>query len=337
MARSLGAAPATWTREAYERKLINVAACLRRILPEEPALVALTEVESQEILDDLAAACGWTHMRSVDAEAPSLGLDGLDVALLYNEKVFHSSPSKVQSVSLDNRLVNRDLVHARLELREGGAVEVAVVHWPSRMISEGVALRLAQAFYLRRLVESSLRFHRADVTDAQGVVHLPSSEELIARWLTPFILMGDFNDDPYDDSIRVALNTTRFADRASCRAQLTAGRLANADQYLSSKIGLHNPSWNIPFTDTGTMGGTFYRDSEWRTYDQIIVSHGAMSPDSGFRVLGQTTRVARIGAFKEGELEVRMANPSGIPNKFEPSDLTGVSDHFPVLVDVEIN
>ena len=77
-----------------------------------------------------------------------------------------------------------------------------------------------------------------------------------------FVLLGDYNDEPFDESLSDLLMATRdFA-------------LASRKKYL-----LYNPFWNhlnsTPNQDLPS-GSYFYKSgalTQWHTFDQIIFSH----------------------------------------------------------------
>jgi hypothetical protein len=59
-------------------------------------------------------------------------------------------------------------------------------------------------------------------------------------------------------------------------------------------------------------------------------------PNAKLRFIADSVRVPRLPPFVEDGVEVNMTTRSGLPNPFEPDDLSGVSDHLPLLFDVEV-
>ncbi|MGB3473109.1 MAG: hypothetical protein WBA51_20020 [Erythrobacter sp.] len=334
VARELDAAGANWTNSHYRRKIHNIVECLRAITDDQPpAVLALAEVESTRVLQDIRKTAGWDDLVIVDELVPDNTIDGLDVALLFNKTLFDSKSLKAQSLSLDNRFATRDLLAVRLALRSNSKeVMFAVAHWPSRVVSEGVTLRFAYSIYLQRHVEAVLKFSKSDVVDAEGKTTLPPAEELLERWSIPCFLMGDFNDEPYDPSVRLALQTTRSSQLVARRGKLKGKALTHVSNYLDTGVVLYNPCWNLAFDDDDTkIGGTYYR-SEWRTYDHLIVSHGAVSDEGALRLVAGSPRPFRV-RYNLGTKRkpVEMSTRGGFPKKFSPSALDGVSDHFPLV------
>lgn len=339
VARELDATGAQWSTADYERKVFNVAACLRAATDGEvPAILGLAEVETTRVLRDLRAATGWKDLVIVDELVPDSTIDGLDVALMLDGTVFDPSSLRSRSVALDNRFSTRDLLEVRARHRASGQeVVLVVVHWPSRLIAEGEMLRFAYSVYLRRLVTSALKYSKAELVAADGTITMPSEDDLDARWTTPCIVMGDFNDEPYDCSVREALGCTRFSELVTRRGALRGKARVEVDNYLDKGVTLHNPCWTLSFRDDDGMGGTYYR-SEWRTYDQVLVSHGALSPGACLRLLPDSPSVFRCRTpLGDPPRPVSMTTDSGYPRGFSQKSPEGVSDHFPLMFTVEID
>ena len=336
VARSLGATGEAWTRKDYRRKISNLAACLEAMTGgETPAVLALAEVESLRVQQDLRDALGWDDLIITDEISPDPSLDGLDVAMMLDGSVFDVDTLQARSIALDNQFSTRDLLEVRVcPLGSETEAVFAVAHWPSRVITEGTSLRFAYSVYLQRLITSALQYAKADLVAADGTITMPSAEELRARWDTPCVVMGDFNDEPYDTSVREALGSTRFPGLVRRRGKLTGKSLVEVDNYFNEKFSLYNPCWRLLFSDDGSMGGTYYR-TEWRAYDQVLFSHGALREDSPLRYAPDSVEVIRLPDLDDGA--VAMTKGSGTPRRFDRDTPQGVSDHFPLYFELDID
>ncbi len=339
LSRALGTTSQNWTEELYRIKIANIAACLLRMTDgEEPMLLAFAEVESLRITKDIVERTGWEHLISTDEIAPASELEGLDVVLMYNSQYFDQIPLKVQSFSLNNNYSTRDLLYARLRLKDRSTeVEVYVAHWPSRVISEGYILRMAHSFFLNNLVIKSLKFSKSEILREDGSYDFPSEYALLKRWNTPCIIMGDFNDEPFDESIRDALKTTRDVDFVLKRGELKGKALTDPENYLEEKFILFNPCWSLRFSDSETIGGSYYRSPEWKIYDQVILSHGLLMENASMKLETQSINIPRLEEFSEGGQTVSMLTRNGYPKEFSSSSTDGVSDHFPVYFSIEVD
>jgi len=133
-------------------------------------------------------------------------------------------------------------------LNDGTKIEIFISHWPSRLTLQKD--NAERAFYGQKLREM--------VNDTDGRQCRDSK----------VILMGDYNDEPFDSSMTEHLMATR--DRS----------LASRRQHL-----LYNPFWRKlgsekPYSPRSTkenmFAGTCYYKSEqysrWKTFDQMIFS-----------------------------------------------------------------
>jgi len=65
-----------------------------------------------------------------------------------------------------------------------------------------------------------MKYPKEELFDRAGQPKMPTKAQLIQRWATPAVVMGDFNDNPWDISVRLvgdasydrkaALRTPRF-------------------------------------------------------------------------------------------------------------------------------
>jgi len=329
VARSLGGVGADWNARTYRRKIANLAGCLRRATGgEPPVLLGLAEVETVQAVRDLAEAAGWPELVCTDEVSPDPGLDGLDVALLLDPEVFDVGDLEATSVALDNRFNTRDLLDVRVRVHgRSDRSAVMVAHWPSRLIPEGQMLRLAYSVHLRRRLTRILSYDRADLLDRSGRFHLPAPQDLLRRWQTGCIVLGDLNDEPWDPSVRSALASTRSAAAVRRRGRLTGKRLSEVDNYLAADCLLLDPCWDLRLSDTGAVGGTYYR-GEWRTYDHLLFSHGMLDPDSALGYVEGSVRAFRDPAPDD---RISMVTSAGHPRPYRPDSPTGVSDHLPLV------
>ena len=72
-------------------------------------------------------------------------------------------------------------------------------------------------------------FERAHIVSPTGKPQLPDPDELTARWRLPLLVIGDFNDSPFDISVADAMHATR--DRGAVTP--TAAQPPVADRPLS--------------------------------------------------------------------------------------------------------
>ena len=227
-----------WTEAIYEDKVKKMAGVIAEIGEEvannAPAIIGLAEVENlatvQALANDpslLPKDYGIAHFDSPDRR-------GIDVALLYQKKLF--KPTNISKHELliydrnndDKRVYTRDQLLVS-GLLDGDKIHVIVNHWPSRSGDEARSRskRIAAAELNMELIDSL------------------QSVDPYAKIIT----MGDLNDDPTSPSVKKTL-------------------AAKGDRDKVQDKELFNPMENMYKKGLGTLA---YRDG-WNLFDQIIIT-----------------------------------------------------------------
>lgn len=181
-----------WTETKYRKKLKNMASVVSKLArehcPAGPAAIGVSEIENRKVLEDLIAT----------DEVAAMGLDiihfdspdrrGVDVALLYNPKLFQVSSSRIYPYILpaDTAFKTRDVLLTSGTLA-GEPFHVIVNHWPSRVGDKSSELREFAAAINKHIADS--------IYSADPSAHV--------------VIMGDMNDDPTDVSCRLVLNAKK--------------------------------------------------------------------------------------------------------------------------------
>jgi len=227
-----------WTKEIYEAKLANMAKVISEIGEDvtgtSPAIIGVCEVENLRVLEDLLNQetlvnkdYGIVHFDSPDRR-------GIDVALLYQKKIFIPTNYKAYELVIfddqdrNKRVYTRDqlLVSGMLD---GEKISVIVNHWPSRSGGEERSRpkRIKAAELNKRIMDSLF------------------SEDPYAKIIT----LGDFNDDPVSPSVKDILKSKSEKEDMKVKE-------------------LYNPMEDMYKKGMGTLA---YRDA-WNLFDQIIIS-----------------------------------------------------------------
>lgn len=239
-----------WTQEIYEAKLANMAKVISEIGEDvtgtSPALIGVCEIENRRVLEDLVNQeplvqkdYGIVHFDSPDRR-------GIDVALLYQKKLFTPTNYKAYELVIyddqdrSKRIYTRDqlLVSGMLD---GEKIHVIVNHWPSRSGGEARSRpkRIKAAELNKKIMDSLF------------------SEDPYAK----IINMGDLNDDPTNQSVKDVLKVKSEREEMKMKE-------------------LYNPMEEMFKKGHGTLA---YRDG-WNLFDQIIISTELAKKDySGYR------------------------------------------------------
>ncbi|WP_203256279.1 endonuclease/exonuclease/phosphatase family protein [Hyunsoonleella ulvae] len=277
----------------YLQKIKNMARVISEIGMEDtqnaPAILGVCEVENSTVLEHLINDSllikkdyGIVHYDSPDAR-------GIDVALLYQKNLFTPTNSRTYELKIyddqdGTRVTTRDQLVVSGQL-EDEIIHIIINHWPSRRGGEARSRP-------KRIAAAKLNKHIIDSLQTQD----PYAK---------ICIMGDFNDNPNNPSIKHILNTER--KRKNVRFK-----------------GLYNPYENFYRDGLGT---TAYRDN-WSLFDQIIISKPLLEKEYS------SLRYYKAGVFNKNYLITSNGKYKGYPYRsWNYSGFSnGYSDHFPVYM-----
>jgi len=281
-----------WTYERYWRKVVRIYQVISAVDRwDMPAVIGLCEIENRRVLEKLVydtPLSGYDY-RFIHRDSPDPR--GIDVALLYRKAIFKPDTAEWLHVTFKEGGETREILKVTGILWKDVRVHFYVNHWPSRSggATSSAAKRISAATSLKGSMDSL--FSREPGANV--------------------IMMGDFNDEPWDGSLQLltAPNPAISYDSAS--------QIVN----LSGKKGISNAN------------GTLKHEGAWNVFDQFLVSGAVKFGSNGINL-------------KEGQAEIFSA-----PFLLEPDDYyfgsrpfrtyigptyhNGFSDHLPVSVVVE--
>lgn len=287
--------PKEWGSERYWTKIDRIAEVISKLGSYEniqgPAIIGMCEMENRGVLEDLVKSPRISHLNYKIIHYDSPDSRGIDVAMLYQPGSFKVTNSRSVPLIIrgddGNRIYTRDQLQVS-GIFEGEPMHFIINHWPSRRGGEDKS-------HLLRNEAASL---------ARSLVDSINATERNAR----IIVMGDMNDDPIDESIRLYLKARDEQNR------LKSGQLFNS-------MGVHYKQG---------IGTLCYRD-KWNLFDQIILTEAFLKKNSkGFRY--NSSRV-----FNESFLAQQEGRYKGYPFRTYVGDNYhgGYSDHFPTYILIE--
>lgn len=234
----------TSKQKAYKQKIRNMAKVIadigRGINPNPPSIIGVAEVENRMVLEDLITDSLLIEhdYRIVHFNSPDMR--GIDVALLYQQKVFapistSSHELKIYDTQSQKRHYTRDQLLVT-GILENETIHLIVNHWPSRRGGEAQSRpnRMAAARLNKHLIDS------LQAIDPYAKI----------------ITMGDLNDNPNNKSVEDILK-------------------AKSKPHKIGLKGIYNPF--AEFFKNG-LGTTAYQDS-WSLFDQIMVTQPFLGKD----------------------------------------------------------
>ena len=274
----------------YREKVSNMAEVISQIgydvTKRPPSILGICEVENRMVVEDLISDkklrkynYGIVHYESPDDR-------GIDVGLIYNKDVFKVKNSSSHDVFItgnnsSKRRNTRDQLVVSGYL-DGELMHFIVNHWPSRGADETKRIAAAE---VNNFIIDSLR----------------------NKYESPKIItMGDFNDDPFDKSIKKILGAKKNISDVK-------------------KNDMYNPFETI-LVDEG-VGSNAYRD-KWQLFDQIILSKPFL--DKNYK----DYQIYKAGVFNKSFLINKKGKFKGYPfRSFSYGTFTGgYSDHLPPYI-----
>lgn len=283
-----------YTSKVYFKKIENISRVISEIGKEKaktsPAIIGLAEIENRTVLEDLIHSKNLKNKQYNIIHYDSPDLRGIDVALLYQEKYFSPLSHEIFEVKLweenGNRIYTRDQLLVS-GLLDDELIYIIVNHWPSRRGGQirSNPKREKAAYITSKIIDD---------------IYLENKNAKI-------FILGDFNDDPIDISIKKGLNSSTDLEK-----------LTDSTFY--------NPMENLYKKGLNTLG---YRD-QINLFDQILMSPACISLDQKY----STFQYFKAGIFNPSYLINKKGRYKGYPfRSFGNGNFTGgYSDHFPVYV-----
>lgn len=218
-----------YSEKVYKQKLHNIATVISQLDNDNaPAMIGLAEIENKTVLEDLTSQYELEEANYKFIHYDSYDGRGIDVALLYQEEAFTVLNHKPLHIHGDG-FFGRDILYVSGVVNTD-TVHIFINHWPSRRegLRESMPKRLLTASVVKKHVDSLLEIDN----------------------YANIIVMGDFNDNPVDESIDSVLSAR--------------------DNITTCVKCLYNP-W-IEIYNTGRGASVYHR--KWDMFDQILISAG---------------------------------------------------------------
>lgn len=298
-----------WSADLYQRKLAQLAKIVEQINGGAgPDILGVCEVEDAFVLRDLIAAINLPG-REYDVVHANSDRDrrGIDTAFLYDKAMYDVDPELVFNHFVLRRTGTRDILQATFRTKVGQDLIMLCNHWPSR---SGGAIESAG--------------FRATAGETLGYWHQRIIEECGER--AAVVAFGDFNDDPFDPSVR--FNAVAGRERGDVERGLSAKFYNFAWEYLQSSV-----------TDKDgkpkTLDGTLYFRGDGNLFDQVLVNRPVLDGMGPFTVVDGSAKIEAFPEMVSPSVRfgpIRFGLPKGDVDKNVDQD--GFSDHFPVSITV---
>jgi predicted extracellular nuclease len=281
-----------WNDDLLAKKISQLAKTIRKMNGNRgPDIMGVCEVENRHVLELLREAIEGTGGHNYDIiHADTQDDRGIDVAFMYDTNKFEVEPNKVFFHFIVKRVATRDIVQVNFKAKSNGSRLVLVGnHWPSRSGGE------LESEPYRIIAGETLAYFNQRIQEEHGKN-------------TATLVMGDFNDEPFNKSITNHALGTASAKRVE--GARDAPRLLNL-------------MWPMMSTAQGT-----YFHEDFNLLDQFMVSKGMIVAGAKFSVKPTSVQILTTTA-KGGRPRKfgRPRDPQGI-------DEDGYSDHFPIVLEL---
>jgi endonuclease/exonuclease/phosphatase family metal-dependent hydrolase len=285
-----------WTINRLNRKLINLSKVLLTSAGYIPLqIIALCEVENSFVLEMLIQNTPLKKFNYKIIHKDSPDSRGIDVALIYNPSEFH--PLAYDYIPLtgakDSVSDSREILYVTGIVQQTDTLHIFVNHWPSRYsgLLESRPKRALAARVLKREIN-----------------------QLQNRWESPkIIILGDFNDQPDDESLALHLNAKPPPKSLPVFADT-----------------LYNLSFQWKKAESGTLK---YRD-QWFVFDQIITSGSLLLNQKSIYTQKEWATIVKLPFLLEKD---ERYGGEKIKRTYYGYQYTGgYSDHLPVMLRLKI-
>lgn len=282
-----------WTPELRDRKLDQLASIVTMMFEGAgPDLIGVCEVENEDVLSRLKDRLTVPRRHYEVLHHSSPDARGIDVSFILDENVLAASNPRHQVVV--KRTATRDIFWATMTMNATGAQFVAIAnHWPARSAGQ------YKSEPYRMLTGETVSYVLSRLLDPDD-----------GDPNRPVLLMGDFNDQPFNRSMREYLLGTHDPKR------VTGSPLPR----------LLNLMWPLMAEN---QPGTYRYDADWNMLDQFLVNKPFLRADSPVQVLRDSVAIFRPDRMQGRAGASKAFGRPSRPGGFDPD---GYSDHYPITV-----
>jgi hypothetical protein len=273
-----------WNQQVLDKKISQLSKIILQMNKQKgPDILGVCEVESKQVLEKLVNKINHQKKKYKIAHDDTNDGRGIDVAFIYDSSKFELQ--KQFSQWIVKRNATRDIFQVNLKIKKTD-IDLVLVgnHWPARIggIYESEPYRIIAA--------ETLSYFHERITEEMGNN-------------IPILVMGDFNDEPFNRSITHYALSTNKADKLK--------RARNPK--------LFNLMWPLLAQGNATH---YYTDGE--ILDQFMISKGFLFKNSKLSIKKESVKIEKFSDMSKNGKPQRFGRPSKNHNK------NGYSDHFPI-------
>ncbi len=281
-----------WTDYRLKTKVNNIYKAIAAAGEwQMPSIIGLCEVENRYVLEMLVTGTALKNSDYTIIHKNSADNRGIDVAVLYRKADFFLLDNKFIKIDFPDGMSGgtRDIVYLKGIGPPGDTLHVFVNHWPSRWGGQ------AESQPRRNFTAAVLRFHTDSILSASPTASI--------------VVMGDFNDEPEDESLLDVLEA-----------------LPDYTDPVSNKL------YNISAGNRKKRSGSLKYQGEWFLFDQFIVSGALLNGSAVMQTSPEAFRVFNAAFLMVQDEAWFGYKPFRTYEGYVYKG--GYSDHLPVIMDL---
>lgn len=281
-----------WTTSVLNTKLKQLASAIGAMNDGlGPDLMGVCEVENEPVLKKLVDALAPIGRDYAIAHHDTSDHRGIDVAFIYDRSKFTADKQFFHVVQ--KRSATRDIFQVNFSTAQGSSLIVIGNHWPARSAGK------FESEPFRILAAETLSYFLEKIPEKFGRE-------------TNVLVMGDFNDEPWDRSLTdYALSTRSRRKVASTRSR---------SPYLL----------NLMWTETGQESGSYYYSGDWAMLDQVLINRALVRASDGLSLVEGSLSIFSTPEMVKGS--ARAPRRFGLASRSGGADVLGFSDHLPITL-----
>ena len=294
-----------WTEVKYNKKLHNMATVIRAMHDDNGrwhTILGISEIENRLVIEDLISQpeIETANYQIIHYDGPDRR--GVDVALLYKPEQFtyiasESIPFNFVDTKVEISLTpeeqdyfrTRDILMVRGTI-DGEMFAFFVTHTPSRVGGKGGDLR-------SRCAEIIYNRSRELEVEFPGI---------------KIVVMGDMNDDPFNDSMAVWLHGRETIEEMK------------PEDFFNPYLRMLKDGY-----------GTLCYQGVWSIFDQELVNYNlAVAPEGGLKIIPIVKDKYYGRVFKKPFMTTQKGQYKGYPFRTFSNGafINGYSDHYPTYI-----
>ncbi|MBK6477935.1 MAG: endonuclease/exonuclease/phosphatase [Saprospiraceae bacterium] len=284
-----------WDEALLDKKIANLCSVIKKFNQGlGPDILGVCEIENEFVVKKLMDRVGQELNRSYKVlHKDTKDQRGIDISIIYDQDKYHDD-GRIFTLEIMKRSYTRDLFQVNLTTTAGNNELILIGnHWPSRLggkfESEPYRMMVGEilSYWVTRIHEIKL--------------------EELGEENPAIIVMGDFNDQPYDRSITNYLNSTSNLERV--KNARTPVLFNTMFPFLNGKLGTH------------VFG------NEINILDQFIVSKSLTFESANYPFQFISSKIIDYPELVRGDYNtpIRFSRPSS-----SDFNSNGFSDHLPI-------